>query len=64
MLFRSLLDPTGATVTRVPAGDPVRPPRAGVGLVRADTDLDEDDPAAWTYDAADGCTPGGENRLR
>jgi hypothetical protein len=60
----AVLDATGAPVARAPAGDPARPPRAGVGLVRADTDLDEDDPAAWTYDAAEGCTPGSEDRLR
>ena len=60
----ALLDATGNAVARVPAGDPARAPREGVGLVRADTDLDDDDPAAWTYDAEDGCTPGAPDRLR
>lgn len=60
----ALLDPDGATVARVPSGDPARPPREGVGLVRADNDLDEDDPAAWTYDADESCTPGADDRLR
>jgi len=60
----TLLDPEGGVVARVPSGDPARPPREGVGLVRADTDLEEDDIAAWTYDAEGSCTPGAEDRIR
>jgi hypothetical protein len=32
--------------------------------VRTETDLDDSDPAAWGYDAGEGSTPGGANRLR
>jgi hypothetical protein len=60
----ALLDAAGSAVARVPTGDPGRPPREGVGLVRADTDLDDDDPAAWAYDAEGGCTPGAPDRVR
>ncbi len=60
----ALVDGEGRVVTTAPTGDPLRPPREGVGLVRAATDLDDDDPAAWDYDALGGCTPGAADRLR
>lgn len=60
----TLRAPDGVVVSRVPGADPGRAPRAGVSLVRADLDLDDDDPAAWTWDARDGSTPGAPDRLR
>ncbi|MBI5515854.1 MAG: hypothetical protein HY909_18875 [Deltaproteobacteria bacterium] len=59
-----LTDPQGVTVSFFPGGDPALAPRAGVGLVRAEPDLEEGDPAAWAYDEAGGSTPGGADRLR
>lgn len=60
----SLRDPRGATVSVFPGGDPARPPRQGVSIVRAAWDLDEDDANAWSYDAEGDSTPGGPNRAR
>lgn len=60
----SLTDPEGRVLSQMPGSAPARAPRAGVSLVRAETALDDLDPAAWTYDAADGSTPGAPDRLR
>jgi hypothetical protein len=59
-----LEDPHGARVSFFPGADPALVPQAGVGVVRADPDLEEQDPAAWTYDEAGSCTPGAADRLR
>jgi hypothetical protein len=59
----ALRDPQGHTVSVFPGASPVRPPRAGVSLVRAAWDLDDDDPHAWAYDAGGGSTPGSANRV-
>jgi hypothetical protein len=59
----ALRDPQGHTVSVFPGASPVRPPRAGVSLVRAAWDLDDDDPHAWAYDAGGGSTPGSANRI-
>lgn len=57
-----LRDPAGAAVSVFPGASPARPPREGVSLVRVATDLDDEDPAGWTYDAGGGATPGGPDR--
>jgi hypothetical protein len=57
-------DAAGAVVSRAPLSHPARAPKVGVSLVRGDTRMREDDPASWTYDAADGATPGAPDRLR
>lgn len=59
----TLTDPEGRVLSFMPGSDPSRPPRAGVGIVRAETDLADEDPAAWSYDPTGGCTPGGEDRV-
>lgn len=59
----TLSDPAGRVLSFMPGSDPSRAPRAGVGIVRAETDLADEDPAAWSYDSAGGCTPGGEDRV-
>jgi hypothetical protein len=51
-------------VSFFPGGDRTLAPRAGVGIARAEPDLEEGDPAAWAYDETGGCTPGGADRLR
>lgn len=60
----ALRDPRGVTASVFPGGDPARPPREGVSIVRAAWDLDEDDANAWSYDAEGDSTPGGPNRPR
>ncbi len=60
----ALRDPTGTLASFVPGADPRRAPRPGVGLVRAELDLPDADPAAWSWDARGGCTPGAPDRLR
>lgn len=60
----SLVSGDGRVASVAPMGDPARSPRAGASLVRADVDLDERDPAAWTYDLAGGATPGAPDRMR
>lgn len=60
----TLSDESGHILSFVPGSAPSRAPRAGVGLVRAERDLDDEDPAAWSYDALDGCTPGAPDRVR
>jgi hypothetical protein len=60
----TLTDETGRILSHLPGSVPSRAPRAGVGIVRAERDLDDEDPAAWSYDALDGCTPGAPDRLR
>lgn len=60
----TLLDAQGNVVSAVPGDAPGRTPRAGVGLVRATMRLPDRDPAAWAYDARDGCTPGAPDRTR
>lgn len=60
----ALLDPDGRVISQAPGSSPARAPRAGVSLVRAELELDDMDPAAWTYDAFDGATPGAPDRLR
>jgi hypothetical protein len=59
-----IADADGQPVTRAPTGNPLLAPRLGVSVVRADPRMSEDDPASWTYDAADGSTPGAPDRLR
>ncbi len=59
-----LADLQGIEVSRCPTSSPERAPRLGVSVVRADLLIDERDPAAWMYDARDGATPGGVDRLR
>jgi hypothetical protein len=59
-----LADRSGIIVSRAPLSHPSRAPRVGVSVIRADTRMREDDPASWTYDAAEGSTPGGPDRLR
>jgi hypothetical protein len=59
-----LTDRAGRLLTMVPGAAPGRTPREGVGLVRAERELDDEDPAAWSYDAAGSCTPGAPDRLR
>lgn len=59
----ALRDSQGHTVSVFPGASPVRPPRAGISLVRAAWDLDDDDPHAWAYDAEGGSTPGSANRV-
>ncbi len=58
-----LADAEGRIVSRAPTGDVRRPPRAGVGLVRADDTLSEDDVAGWAYDSEGGSTPGLPDRI-
>lgn len=60
----SLTDPEGRVVSQMPGSAPSRAPRAGVSIVRAETSLDDLDPAAWAYDAMEGSTPGAPDRLR
>ncbi len=60
----ALTDPEGRILSQMPGSAPSRAPRAGVSIVRAETALDDLDPAAWTYDATDGSTPGAPDRLR
>lgn len=57
-------DRGGFVCSRAPLSHPARTPRVGVSLVRADTTMDERDPASWMYDAGDGATPGGPDRVR
>lgn len=59
----ALRDPQGHTVSVFPGASPARAPRAGVSLVRAAWDLDDDDPHAWAYDTGGGSTPGSANRV-
>jgi len=59
-----LADSAGVVVSRAPLSHPARAPRVGVSVLRADTRMREDDPASWTYDAAEGSTPGAPDRVR
>jgi hypothetical protein len=58
------IEANGQPVTRAPTGNESLAPRLGVSVVRADPRIAEDDPAGWSYDAADGSTPGAPDRLR
>lgn len=60
----TLRDARGAVVSAFPGGASARAPREGVSLARAATDLDDEDPAAWSYDAEGGATPGASDRVR
>lgn len=60
----ALADPEGRVVSQMPGSAPSRAPREGVSLVRAETELDDNDPAAWAWDALGGSTPGAPDRLR
>lgn len=60
----SLVSPDGRIASTVPLSHPLRTPRLGISLVRTDPDLDDLDPAAWTYDSNNSATPGAPDRLR
>ncbi len=59
-----LADRAGVEVSRAPLSHPARSARVGVSVVRADTRMDEREPAGWMYDAAGSATPGGPDRVR
>ena len=55
---------TGLVVSRYPGTAPELLPQEGVSVVRADTDLDEEDPAAWVRSRDGASSPGGPDVLR
>lgn len=60
----TLTDAEGLTVSRFPGTAPELLPQEGVSVVRADDELDEDDPAAWVRSRDGASSPGGENVAR
>ena len=60
----SLIDAAGVVVSRYPGTAPELSPQEGVSVVRADPELDEEDPAAWVHSRDGGSSPGGANVLR
>lgn len=58
------IDPSGVVRSTVPGASSELSPREGVGLVRAETDLADEDPAAWDFDARDESSPGAPDALR
>ncbi len=60
----SLADAAGVVVSRYPGTAPELSPQEGVSVVRADPELDEEDPAAWVRSRDGASSPGGPNALR
>jgi len=60
----SLVTATGLVVSRYPGTAPELLPQEGVSVVRADTELDEEDPAAWVRSRDGASSPGGPDVLR
>ena len=60
----SLATPTGLVVSRYPGAAPELAPEEGVAVVRADAELDDDDPAAWARARDGASSPGGVSGAR
>ena len=60
----SLTDAAGLVVSRYPGTAPELSPQEGVSVVRADPELDEDDPAGWVRSRDGASSPGGDNATR
>ncbi|MDB4928981.1 MAG: hypothetical protein JWM10_1465 [Myxococcaceae bacterium] len=60
----ALSNAAGLTVSRFPGTAPELLPQEGVSVVRADAELDEDDPAGWVRSRDGASSPGGANVAR
>lgn len=60
----ALLAANGAVVSRYPGSATELLPREGVSVVRADAELDEEDPASWVRSPDGRSSPGGANDQR